>query len=148
MSHPTDPSPWPKDPGHRCTSMNGGMRCVLRPHLRGDHVGLEPWGDPNARTVWWDRLDRSNVTLADVELLSSLAPRSHAEPEGRGEPTPPWAERSTIEIRAAAGVPSPTLVPLEATWTGEICENCGSMRMLRTSKCSTCQDCGSSGGCG
>lgn len=42
------------DPEDRCTSRNGSLRCVLRPHGIGDHVGFE---SETAASVpqWWDR---------------------------------------------------------------------------------------------
>jgi len=35
-----------------------------------------------------------------------------------------------------------------AQYTGEHCDNCGGLEMVRTGACSTCQQCGTSGGCG
>lgn len=43
------------DPEDRCTSTNGTLRCVLRPHGIGDHIGLEHEGTPGAVPQWWDR---------------------------------------------------------------------------------------------
>jgi ribonucleoside-diphosphate reductase alpha chain len=45
----------------------------------------------------------------------------------------------------SADTPDPTQA-LEG-YTGDVCEVCHSLRMVRTGKCATCQDCGSTGGC-
>jgi hypothetical protein len=44
-----------RDPEDRCDSRNGSLRCVLRPHDIGKHVGLSPEGSPTASVEWWDR---------------------------------------------------------------------------------------------
>ncbi len=35
-----------------------------------------------------------------------------------------------------------------AGFTGDSCDRCGSMNMVRTGSCQTCQDCGAAGSCG
>lgn len=37
---------------------------------------------------------------------------------------------------------------VEAGYTGDVCEQCGSFRMKRAGTCLTCDDCGTSSGCG
>ena len=38
--------------------------------------------------------------------------------------------------------------PESPAYTGMMCGDCGSHRMVRTGSCETCQDCGAAGGCG
>jgi hypothetical protein len=35
-----------------------------------------------------------------------------------------------------------------ASFSGDICDYCGSAQMMRTGACLTCMNCGESGGCG
>jgi hypothetical protein len=35
-----------------------------------------------------------------------------------------------------------------ASFTGDLCPDCGSFLMVRTGTCATCQNCGTTGGCG
>jgi len=67
-----------------------------------------------------------------------------AEPERDGE---------ALKAHFVFGVSEPPAraVPSAAErgrqFTGEICDNCGGSRVLRTGNCKTCQDCGSNSGC-
>ncbi len=36
---------------------------------------------------------------------------------------------------------------IECGFTGNVCANCGSLRLKRVGSCETCEDCGSSNGC-
>lgn len=38
-------------------------------------------------------------------------------------------------------------MPTPEGYTGNICDACGGLRMVRTGVCETCQDCGASNGC-
>jgi len=64
--------------------------------------------------------------------------------------------RCLDEARAALAAPPPAprrsgrQPPLAGRelYTGDVCDNCGSFRMVRSGTCGTCLDCGTSGGCG
>lgn len=42
----------------------------------------------------------------------------------------------------------PQVEPWGGSYTGSICDVCGSTRMRRSGTCETCDDCGAAGGCG
>lgn len=78
--------------------------------------------------ILWDGVPLEELTHAQlVEIVRALV-LEPAQPSRR------------------SGAPRPPDNP--GTYTGEVCIECGGVRMIRTGICSTCLDCGTSGGCG
>ena len=95
------------------------VRCLKRPHQEGDHVSFHPDGG----VVWWPRR----------EVIGTARERTPAEGT-------PLAQRARETAPVGSGSPSP--------FTGDQCQDCGSMNVVRTGTCGTCQNCGASTGCG
>ena len=57
-----------------------------------------------------------------------------------------WSEMELI-IGGGIVVPKKVLSQEEAQ-TGDVCQDCGGINMVRSGSCLTCQDCGSNSGCG
>lgn len=117
-----------RDPNDRCASQHRDsvhrmtLRCVLRPHEVGDHVGLVREGDKDTPVERWSR--------TPVPAQREAAPQA-----------PPGS------VRATTRAPSRTEAIAQG-FTGESCSKCGSLRVLRTGKCATCADCGETTSCG
>lgn len=80
------------------------------------------------------RLDGAGATVAELFDWGALVRTSAA---GSGQFRAAW-----VEMVPLAGLNGAT------GFTGEVCNDCGGLRMVRSGACSTCQDCGASGGCG
>ena len=63
---------------------------------------------------------------------------------------PPASYIITPEMKADTlpATPTPEPTPIEQGFTGDMCDSCGGVRMVRTGTCATCMDCGTTGGCG
>ena len=95
------------------------LRCAKRPHRLGDHVAILPDG----AIVWWPRQQAGGTA------------RARTPPEAV-----PLGQRARETAPVGSGSPSP--------FTGDQCQDCGSMNVVRTGTCGTCQNCGASTGCG
>jgi len=65
----------------------------------------------------------------------------------RVEKPVPAKERERPSINAGTHPPAPAVLPAGAL-SGEACQTCGSLNVLKTGFCGTCQVCGSSTSCG
>ncbi len=124
------------DDDNYCPAHRGHLRCTKRPHSKGLHLAID-----GSDVVWWGPLP--------------VPPGGAAEPARTPPPSPPPPQRqvhaSTDDVSAPAAVPivmSPPPTDEHSPYSGEACQDCGSMRVVQDGTCGTCQDCGSSTGCG
>lgn len=81
--------------------------------------------------------------------------------QGVPPPTPSGVAGQALAVGPAVPYPPPTAVRNQArrhrqppretdilSPTGNVCDNCGSFRMVRSGACEVCLECGTSGGCG
>ena len=106
-----------------------GWLCILRRDHEDDHLSMDntkTWKGTPGAPVSWPR----GKTLMEVFSVDPIT-------EEDFDPTEifPAAKRKSF----AQLPPSPT---------GESCDRCGSLNMMRTGTCMTCMDCGNAGGCG
>lgn len=160
--------PLPDDPNHRCGFVTGSERCVLRPHDKGAHVFLLPM-DPRTRVGPGAKgcppcaIEIAPTDL-DPEVDLAVAPRARALGPDEGplrgvrvdhpvRAAPVRAAAASLardraysdisyEVRDRAAAR-----PAAPRFTGDMCEQCGSMEMVRSGSCATCQNCGSTSGC-
>lgn len=59
----------------------------------------------------------------------------------------PIVDVSATLLDAKVSVNNPALTARALGFTGDMCENCSSTRMVRTGTCITCQECGANKGC-
>lgn len=80
-------------------------------------------------------------TQAVIEELTSYGALVKTEATKTGKYRAGWDEISHHEGNGRGK-------PKQSSPTGEICQTCGGVNMIRAGSCLTCQDCGSTTGCG
>jgi hypothetical protein len=117
-----------------CPARLGRWLCTKRPHNIGLHVALD--GDT---VIWWGDLIPPNSGPASRRPGRAESPPAESQTPRDGEDNPsPDAKPARPPNPPIAGSP----------FTGDQCNECGSMRVIRTGTCGTCLGCGTSTGCG
>lgn len=58
-----------------------------------------------------------------------------------------WVDGTRVEWMDPTPAPPSQLYAVGSGYTGDSCEICGSLRIVKSGTCGTCQDCGSTTGC-
>lgn len=93
------------------------------------------------------------ITSGEIRFVRPL---NHGLVDTIGEVYLDSVPRLKLTTRSSGGAdhnisirPAPASPPsLKAAPTGDICDHCGSAKLVRHGTCKTCHDCGSTSGCG
>lgn len=106
----------------------------------GAHVRAPAAATGNFRALWSEMILPQDTNGHGVSIAKELR-------EDR-DPSDSYGQDHTYVANRTRAMSKTSAAALAAGYTGDICDKCGSHRMVRTGACQTCQDCGAAGSCG
>jgi len=94
----------------------------------------------NRNALLADAYKINGITTPLMQTLTPMLPGTEAAEMGA-------AAKMTIGVTDVGPALMSRSTAAQLGYTGDACDNCGSMKMQRTGHCNTCDECGTTTGC-